>query len=147
MGSGERERERALAERARAPCSIVRRGCARPRRRLPAPAASLPPLSPHLTLVAWRLEAGTPAPGAGNHPCYAPPTLSRSLTLPRTLSPLPIPARSSYLAELLLDKGYIVHGLKRRASSYNHPRLEHIMDASEFGGRCGAGVRGGSVRE
>lgn len=36
---------------------------------------------------------------------------------------------SSYLAELLLDKGYIVHGLKRRASSYNHPRLEHIMDS------------------
>ena len=36
----------------------------------------------------------------------------------------------SYLAELLLDKGYIVHGMKRRASSYNHPRLEHIMDKS-----------------
>lgn len=34
----------------------------------------------------------------------------------------------SYLAELLLDKGYEVHGLKRRASSYNHPRLEHIID-------------------
>lgn len=37
----------------------------------------------------------------------------------------------SYLAELLLAKGYVVHGLKRRASSYNHPRLEHILDASE----------------
>lgn len=37
----------------------------------------------------------------------------------------------SYLSELLLDKGYVVHGLKRRASSYNHPRIEHIMDASE----------------
>ncbi|BDA47036.1 GDP-mannose 4,6-dehydratase [Coccomyxa sp. Obi] len=34
----------------------------------------------------------------------------------------------SYLAELLLAKGYVVHGLKRRASSYNHPRLEHILD-------------------
>lgn len=38
----------------------------------------------------------------------------------------------SYLSELLLDKGYVVHGLKRRASSYNHPRIEHIMDSSEF---------------
>ena len=46
----------------------------------------------------------------------------------------PAPRPSSYLTELLLDKGYIVHGLKRRASSYNHPRLEHIMDASEWPG-------------
>eukprot|EP00884_Botryococcus_braunii_P001397 jgi/Botrbrau1/11258/Bobra.0038s0030.1 len=38
----------------------------------------------------------------------------------------------SYLAELLLDKGYVVHGLKRRASSYNHPRLEHIMDSQRY---------------
>ncbi len=37
----------------------------------------------------------------------------------------------SYLAELLLAKGYVVHGLKRRASSYNHPRLEHILNESE----------------
>ncbi|CAL5224100.1 g6729 [Coccomyxa viridis] len=34
----------------------------------------------------------------------------------------------SYLTELLLAKGYVVHGLKRRSSSYNHPRLEHIMN-------------------
>ncbi|WIA08999.1 hypothetical protein OEZ85_008413 [Tetradesmus obliquus] len=34
----------------------------------------------------------------------------------------------SYLTELLLEKGYIVHGLKRRSSSFNHPRLEHILD-------------------
>tara|TARA_B100000035_G_scaffold256274_1_gene226109 strand:- start:872 stop:1975 length:1104 start_codon:yes stop_codon:yes gene_type:complete len=33
----------------------------------------------------------------------------------------------SYLVELLLEKGYIVHGIKRRSSSYNHPRLEHIL--------------------
>ena len=42
------------------------------------------------------------------------------------------PLARSYLSELLLDKGYVVHGLKRRASSYNHPRIEHIMDSSEF---------------
>ena len=32
----------------------------------------------------------------------------------------------SYLAELLLEKGYIVHGVKRRASSFNTQRLDHI---------------------
>ncbi len=32
----------------------------------------------------------------------------------------------SYLAELLLDKGYEVHGIKRRASSFNTERLDHL---------------------
>jgi GDPmannose 4,6-dehydratase len=32
----------------------------------------------------------------------------------------------SYLAEFLLEKGYIVHGIKRRASSFNTQRLDHI---------------------
>jgi len=32
----------------------------------------------------------------------------------------------SYLAELLLDKGYTVHGIKRRASSFNTERIDHI---------------------
>ena len=32
----------------------------------------------------------------------------------------------SYLAELLLDKGYEVHGIKRRASSLNTQRIDHI---------------------
>ena len=32
----------------------------------------------------------------------------------------------SYLVELLLEKGYQVHGLKRRASSFNTPRIDHI---------------------
>ena len=34
----------------------------------------------------------------------------------------------SYLAELLLDKGYEVHGLVRRLSSENHHRLESFRD-------------------
>ena len=33
----------------------------------------------------------------------------------------------SYLAELLLKKGYIVHGIKRRSSSYNTQRIDHIF--------------------
>ena len=32
----------------------------------------------------------------------------------------------SYLAELLLEKGYEVHGVKRRASSFNTQRIDHI---------------------
>lgn len=32
----------------------------------------------------------------------------------------------AYLAELLLDKGYIVHGVKRRSSSFNTGRIEHL---------------------
>lgn len=32
----------------------------------------------------------------------------------------------SYLAELLLEKGYVVHGLKRRASMFNTSRVDHI---------------------
>src|ERR1017187_5276391 len=32
----------------------------------------------------------------------------------------------SYLTELLLDRGYEVHGLKRRSSSLNTDRLHHI---------------------
>lgn len=33
----------------------------------------------------------------------------------------------SYLAEFLLEKGYTVHGIKRRASSFNTQRVDHIF--------------------
>ena len=32
----------------------------------------------------------------------------------------------SYLAELLLDKGYMVHGIKRRSSLFNTARIDHL---------------------
>ncbi len=32
----------------------------------------------------------------------------------------------SYLAELLLEKGYMVHGMKRRSSSFNTSRIDHL---------------------
>jgi GDPmannose 4,6-dehydratase len=35
----------------------------------------------------------------------------------------------SYLAELLLDKGYEVHGVIRRASDINTRRIDHLFDA------------------
>ncbi|HEY3329034.1 MAG TPA: GDP-mannose 4,6-dehydratase [Capsulimonadaceae bacterium] len=34
----------------------------------------------------------------------------------------------SYLAELLLGKGYMVHGIIRRSSSFNTGRIEHLFD-------------------
>jgi GDPmannose 4,6-dehydratase len=38
----------------------------------------------------------------------------------------------SYLAEFLLDKGYEVHGIKRRASSFNTQRIDHIYEDSHI---------------
>ena len=38
----------------------------------------------------------------------------------------------SYLAELLLKKGYHVHGIKRRASSFNTQRVDHLISNSDF---------------
>ena len=32
----------------------------------------------------------------------------------------------SYLAEFLINKGYIVHGIKRRSSSFNTSRIDHL---------------------
>ena len=34
----------------------------------------------------------------------------------------------SYLAELLLEKGYEVHGIKRRSSIFNTQRIDHIYE-------------------
>ena len=42
----------------------------------------------------------------------------------------------AYLAEFLLDRGYIVHGVKRRASLINTARIDHLYaDPHEAGGR------------
>ena len=41
----------------------------------------------------------------------------------------------SYLAELLLGKGYLVHGLIRRSSTINTARIEHLLVRSLRGGR------------
>ena len=39
----------------------------------------------------------------------------------------------SYLAEFLLKKNYIVHGLKRRSSSLNTQRIDHLyQDINEL---------------
>ena len=36
----------------------------------------------------------------------------------------------SYMAELLLEKGYQVHGLIRRSSSFNTGRIDHIINSN-----------------
>lgn len=41
----------------------------------------------------------------------------------------------SYLAEFLLEKGYEVHGIKRRASSFNTERVDHIYHDPHVTGR------------
>jgi GDPmannose 4,6-dehydratase len=42
----------------------------------------------------------------------------------------------SYLTELLLEKGYAVHGIVRRASLTSRPRIDHLaLDASIYGSR------------
>ena len=34
----------------------------------------------------------------------------------------------AYLSELLLEKGYEVHGVKRRSSSFNTERVDHLYE-------------------
>ncbi len=41
----------------------------------------------------------------------------------------------SYLAELLLEKGYEVHGVIRRSSSFNTGRIDHIYNDPKFSGK------------
>ena len=38
----------------------------------------------------------------------------------------------AYLSEFLINKGYIVHGIKRRTSLINTARIDHIFDSINF---------------
>ena len=53
----------------------------------------------------------------------------------------------SYLAELLLSKGYEVHGLVRRASSFNRARIEHIYRDPDNENRIHLHLHYGDVTE
>ena len=60
----------------------------------------------------------------------------------------------SYLAEFLLSKGYVVHGIVRRSSTFNTDRIEHLyrvasgrpgtisLGGVEPGSRSGCSARG-----
>ena len=41
----------------------------------------------------------------------------------------------SYLAEILLQKGYDVHGIIRRSSSFNTQRIDHLYNDESLKGR------------
>lgn len=41
----------------------------------------------------------------------------------------------AYLAEYLLKMGYMVHGIKRRASSFNTDRIDHLYEDPHKEGR------------
>jgi len=41
----------------------------------------------------------------------------------------------AYLAELLLEKGYQVHGVKRRSSSFNTARVDHLYHDPHVAGK------------
>ena len=41
----------------------------------------------------------------------------------------------AYLAELLLEKGYMVHGIKRRSSSFNTSRIDHLYEDPHTNGQ------------
>jgi len=41
----------------------------------------------------------------------------------------------AYLAELLIEKGYVVHGLKRRSSLFNTARIDHLYEDPHVAGR------------
>ena len=41
----------------------------------------------------------------------------------------------SYLSEFLIKKGYLVHGVKRRSSSFNTGRIDHIYHDPRFKGK------------
>ena len=53
----------------------------------------------------------------------------------------------SYLAELLLGKGYEVHGLVRRASTLNRGRIDHLHHDGNLRLHYGAHGRGGNYSE
>ena len=48
----------------------------------------------------------------------------------------------AYLAQLLLSKGYEVHGIKRRASSFNTNRIDHIYEDPHQNGGTSSSITG-----
>ncbi|MGI8656226.1 MAG: GDP-mannose 4,6-dehydratase [Pyrinomonadaceae bacterium] len=52
----------------------------------------------------------------------------------------------SYLAEILLDKGYEVFGLVRRSSSLNRSRIDHLTQPAPSTNKSGASLSRGSLR-
>src|ERR1700741_4004997 len=62
--------------------------------------------------------------------CFAPLAGTASIDTRKTMKVALITGVTgqdgAYLAEFLLNKGYEVHGIKRRASSFNTQRIDHL---------------------
>ena len=54
-------------------------------------------------------------------------TRERTNGMPRALITGITGQDGSYLAELLLEKDYEIHGIVRRSSSFNRERIEHLI--------------------
>jgi len=52
----------------------------------------------------------------------------------------------SYLAEQLLEKGYTVHGMIRRSSSFNTGRIDHLYRDRDHGSKAVSSPRRGSCK-
>ena len=53
----------------------------------------------------------------------------------------------SFLAEFLIEKGYEVHGILRRSSSFNTARIEHCTYRTSVSGRMGTGYEAEPIGE
>src|SRR6266403_531034 len=93
----------------------------------------------------WRSWAASgeacPRPfGAARHPSQRAPathaTIPDVMKKPKVALVTGITGQDgAYLAEFLLDKGYIVHGIKRRASLFNTDRIDHLYQDPHVGDR------------
>ena len=70
-------------------------------------------------------------------PIVAATTRKRNETRPRVALITGVTGQDgAYLAELLIKKGYVVHGLKRRSSSFNTGRVDHLYRDLHDGDVC-----------
>src|SRR5690606_17218320 len=77
----------------------------------------------------WRRPSPTRSPGGASG---SPRRRESERTVPTALITGITGQDGSYLAELLLDKGYEVWGVVRRASTESYERIEHLRDRLRF---------------
>src|SRR5579862_650508 len=70
---------------------------------------------------------------AASQPLYSRPFSNPGIVMKRALITGITGQDGSYLAELLIGKGYQVHGVIRRASSFNTARIDHLYQDQHEG--------------
>src|SRR6201996_4771585 len=87
-------------------------------------------------VLAARLVPDTALADAGGRGCTLPSHYSLGGNLSKSALVTGITGQDgSYLSELLLSKGYTVHGIVRRSSSFNTSRINHIYEDPHNAGR------------